>query len=191
MQSTRALFRILLLSLLAAGCGGVKVRQDYDPAADLGALHSFSWQSATQKPTGNELADSPLLNSRIRAAVERELSAKGHRKVDRDPDYLLAYSYTIQDKPGNNPDTRVGVGVGGGSHGGFGSVGVGVSLGEPDRQQATLIIDMINPSGGDLLWRGVAQQSLVWSSDPEENSAGINKTVAAILAQFPPQKKNK
>ncbi|HEX5055172.1 MAG TPA: DUF4136 domain-containing protein [Gammaproteobacteria bacterium] len=185
----RTLARILLLSLLAAGCGGVKVRQDYDPGADLGALRNFNWQSAAQKPTGNELADSPLLNSRIRAAVERELLAKGHRKVDRNPDYLLTYSYSIQDKPEyDSHDARVGVGVGGGSHGGFGSVGVGINLGDGNREQATLVIDMLEPAGGDLLWRGVARQSVAWNSDPEESSARINKAVAAILAQFPPSK---
>lgn len=178
---------MVLLGLLAAGCAGINVKQDYDPSADFSRLRTFNWQSPVQKPVGNELVDSTLLDSRIRAAVERELVAKGHRKTAQAPDYLVAYSYTIKGGIENDPDTRVGVGVGRGSHsGGFGSVGVGFTLGG-DYEQDTLIIDIIDPASNTLIWRGFARQRSKWHSDPEANIARINEAVTAILREFPPQ----
>jgi hypothetical protein len=190
MQRIQQLFAIGLLGLLLAACG-IPVKQDYDPAADLHALHSFNWQSAVQKPTGNELTDNTLLDSRIRAAVERELLAKGHRKVETTPDYQVAYSYTVQDRIERDPyDSRVGVGVGvgRGSRGGFGSIGFDFGK-DRDYEQDTLIIDILNPANGKLLWRGFARQRLVWQSDPEKSTARTNEAVAAILSKFPPPRR--
>lgn len=185
MQRMRHLSVIVFLGLLVAGCG-IPVKQDYDPAVNWDALRSFNWQSPVQKPTGNELVDSTLLDSRIRTAVERELNAKGHRKADTGPDYWVAYSYTVQNRV-ERDSGRVGVGVGVGSHGGFG--GIGFNLGHRDRdyEQDTLIIDVIDPANGKLLWRGFARRRLIWHADPEESTERINEAVAAILSKFPPQ----
>lgn len=187
MQRMRGLCVSALLSLLAAGCAGIDVKQDYNPAVDFGALRTFSWRSAVQEPTGNKLVDSPLLDSRIRAAVEKELLARGHRKVATNPDYQVAYSYTIESGAERDPDTSVGIGVGTGSRGSFGGIGVSLGFGGRDPGQERLIVDVIDPATDNLLWRGFAERRLASSSDPEENSARINETVAAILREFPPR----
>src|SRR5687768_10622884 len=125
MQRMQRLSVMALLGLLVAGCGGIAVKQDYDPAVNFGALRSFSWQSAVQASTGNELTDNTLLDSRFRAAIERELQSKGHAKLATRPDYLVAYSYTVQNRIERDPNrSSVGIGVGVGSRrGGFGGIG--------------------------------------------------------------------
>ncbi len=189
MRRIQRLSAFALLGLLLVGCG-LPVKQDYDPAVDFSVLRSFNWQAAVQKPTGNELTDNTLLDSRIRSAVERELLAKGHRKLATDPDYLVAYSYTAQNRIERDNDSRVGVGVGVGKgswHGGFGSIGFNLG-GDRDYEQGTLIIDVIDPASGKLLWRGFVRQRLIWQSDPEQTSARINEAVGAILSKFPPRR---
>jgi hypothetical protein len=187
MRRIQRLSIIALLGLLVAGCG-IPVKQDYDSSINLNALQSFNWRSAVQEPTGNKLVDNSLLDSRIRAAVERELTAKGHRKVANGSDYLVAYNYSVQSRMERDPyNSSVGVGVGRGGHGSFG--GIGFNFGrERDYEQDTLIIDVIDPATGKLFWRGFMQQRLVWESDPEDSTARINKAVAAILNKFPPQR---
>jgi hypothetical protein len=183
----RVLYFIAMLNLPVAGCGGIKVRQDYDPAVDFSVLRTFNWHAATQPPTGNELADSGLLDSRIRAAIEKALLAKGHRKVVTGPDYRVAYSYTISDRVEPDPyDTRVGVGVGKGSRGTFGGIGINLDFSDRDSEQDTLTIDLIDTAGNNLVWRGLARRRLVWHADPEQNITRINETVTAILDEFPP-----
>jgi hypothetical protein len=189
MQRMQRLSIMALLGLFVAGCGGIAVKQDYDPAINFGALKSFSWQTAVQAPTGNELTDNTLLDSRFRAAIERELQAKGHAKVATGPDYLVAYSYTVQNKIERDPyRSTVGVGVGVGSRrGGFGGIGFDLGYGDRDYEQDTLIIDVLDPATGKQLWRGFTRQRLVWQSDPEDTTSRINEAVAAILRKFPPQ----
>jgi hypothetical protein len=187
MQRIQRLLVMALLGLFVAGCGGIAVKQDYDPVVNFGALRSFSWQSAVQAPTGNELTDNTLLDSRIRAAVEKELQAKGHAKAATGSDYQVAYSYTVQNRiESDRSSVGVGVGVGSSRRGGFGGIGFDLGYGDRDYEQGTLIIDVLDPAAGKLLWRGFARQRLIWQSDPEETTARINEAVAAILRKFPP-----
>ncbi len=190
MQRMQRLSIMALLGLLVGGCGGIAVKQDYDPAVNFGSLKSFNWQSAVQAPTGDKLVDNALLDSRFRAAIERELQAKGHTKVATGPDYLVAYSYTVQNRIERDPyrsSVGVGVGVGGSRRGGFGGIGFDLGYGDRDYEQDTLIIDVLDPATGKQLWRGFTRQRLVWQSDPEDTTVRINEAVAAILRKFPPQ----
>ena len=69
------------LSAVILCCSSVQVSQDYDPETDFARLNTFNWQSETQQKTGDVRVDDQLMNSRIRKAVDRMLSAKGYQKV--------------------------------------------------------------------------------------------------------------
>jgi hypothetical protein len=185
--------RILAVMAFAAviqGCSGVSVKQDYDPAANFTGLKTYAWQSEKQKETGNVLTDNSLIDARVRNAVDTALARKGYRKVDAgQADYLVAYSYTVEDKIElDRTGTSVGVGVGTGRHH-HSSVGFGFGFGTRDYEENTLLIDTINPASGKLIWRGFARQRLIWRSDPEKTTAKIHATVDAILNKFPPKNK--
>ncbi|HEY3487573.1 MAG TPA: DUF4136 domain-containing protein [Gammaproteobacteria bacterium] len=181
------LWLILVLYVFVTACSGIAVKQDYDTSVDLQNLKTFNWQSPTQPKTANELANNTLIDSRIRAAVERALAAKEHRKVTSgEADYLVAYSYTIDEKL-ERDTSGTGIGVGRRHRSTFG--GIGINFGYDEYEEGTLIIDLINPANGKLLWRGFARQRLIWQSDPEETTEKINATVAAILKKFPPRQK--
>lgn len=51
----------------------------------------------------------------------------------------------------------------------------------------TLVIDVLDSEGGDLIWRGWADRALAFApEDPEELPAFIDHTVRKIMATFPP-----
>lgn len=169
---------VAIVSVLTAACAGLRVEHDYDTSINFQALNAYAWQPRKEM-------DGSLLDSRIRSAVDRELAAKGHRKVGADnADYFVSYRYTVagEDEP-NRVSTSVG--VGGGSRGTFGGVGINIGLGR-DRQESILGIDVIDPGNGKLLWRGIARQRALTQSDPEETTTKISETVDAILREFPP-----
>ena len=169
---------VAIMSALTAACAGLRVEHDYDTSINFQPLDTYAWQPRNE-------ADGSLLDSRIRSAVDRELAAKGHRKVPADKaDYFVSYRYTVagEDEP-NRVSTSVG--VGGGSRGTFGGIGINIGLGR-DREESILGIDVIHPTTGKLLWRGVARQRPLTQSDPAETTAKVNETVAAILGEFPP-----
>lgn len=169
---------VAIVSVLTTACAGLRVEHDYDTSVNFQALDTYAWQPRTE-------AKGSLLDSRIRSAVDRELAARGHRKVAADnASYFVDYHYTVA---GEDEPSRVStsVGVGGGSRGTFGGIGINIGLGR-DRQESILGIDVIDPGNGKLLWRGVARQRALTQSDPVETTAKINETVDAILSEFPP-----
>ena len=181
--------QLIILTLLATvlGCSGSEVSQDFDPATNLSGLKTYDWKSGAQEKTGDVRTDNPLLDARIRAAVDRSLSERGYQRVsNRTPDFYVVYQYTVRSKVGSG-DAGIGFGIGSfGSHGGIGiSSGSGVS----EYDEGTLVIDFIDPSNSDLIWRGTGTRRVSQHSDPEKRTKNINETIEKIQAQFPPKLK--
>jgi hypothetical protein len=55
--------------------------------------------------------------------------------------------------------------------------------------EGTLIIDILEPNGERLVWRGTGTTRLREEKDPQKRIQKINAGVEKILAQFPPTKK--
>ncbi len=178
------LFALLLLT----GCSSVQVSQDYLPDTQFYDLKTYQWQSETQKPTGNKLVDNPLLDKRIRSAIEQSLANKGYRKItEGTPDFYVAYSYLLKSKL-ESRDSGVGFGYGFGVSRPGSYVGVGVNSGQEIREynQGNLLIDLINSKTKELIWRGTGTRRVSDHSTPEKTTKMVNEMVGKVLEQFPP-----
>ena len=71
---------IVALSMLSA-CSGVSVSVDFDPEEDFSVFRTFGWVPMPQPKTGDFRIDNPLLDTRIRAAIENELIGRGFELV--------------------------------------------------------------------------------------------------------------
>ena len=175
------------LLLLVLGCSGIQVSQDYDLKADFSRLQTFAWKSNSQVNTGDVRVDNPLLDARIRAAVERTLTAKGFRKVPiGDADFTVSYVFQIRRKIASD-SVRTNIGFGSGSGGRVGGVSVSSSGGVRETDEGMLIIDLTGHGGSHLLWRGTGIRLISGRSNPNQITAEVHETVEEILAQFPPQ----
>lgn len=177
---------ILALLNLLWGCSNFQVSQDYDVSTNFSSFKTYAWQTDNQPKTGDIRVDSSLLDDRIRSAINDSFSKKGYQKIVQEtPDFYVAYTYQIRSRVESNKVT-VGVGIGGGSGGRFGGVGVnsGGSIREYD--EGFLAIDLNDVSKKSLLWRGTGTTRVNQRTKPEENVTGINAWVEKILSQFPP-----
>jgi len=168
------------------GCQNIQVSQDYDLSKDFSSLKTYEWQTKTQPETGDIRVDNPLLDARIRLAINDSLSKKGYQRITRGkPDFYVSYTYQIHSKIGSD-DVGVGVGFGWGSRGRIGGIGVdtGRYIGEYD--EGMLVIDLNDASKGGLLWRGTGTARVDQHSEPEEITKRVNEGVEKILSQFPP-----
>ena len=183
-----ALFRMLLcLSLVVTlfACSSVKVSQDYDLDKPLPAMNTYQWQTAAQAKTGNVRVDNPLLNERIRGAVDRVFAQKGFEKAPAGtPDFLVAYQFTISQQI-KSDDVRGGFGFGVGSYGRRGGVAISTGSTVTTYDEGLLVIDLTD-SQGTLLWRGRGTRYLPAHTNPEKTEEIYNEMVAKILEQFPP-----
>ena len=176
-------------AILVLGCSGLQVSQDYDPKADFSGLGTFAWKSEDQPRTGDIRVDNPLLDARIRAAVERALTDRGFRKVAGGaPDFAVSYAFQIRRKI-DSERVRTSIGFGSGGGGSFGGVGVSTGGGVSEYDEGMLVIDLTKPDDSHLLWRGTGTRRISQRSNPEQITAEVDETVDKILSQFPPPAK--
>jgi hypothetical protein len=177
---------LLFLAIYSSGCSGIQVSQDYAPSTDFSALTSYQWKSQTQEKTGDPRIDNPLRDARIREAVDRALGEKGVELAKNEtPSFHVAYQNVLRRKiESSGSSGRVGFGVG--SYGRHGGIAIGTGTEVREIEEGSLIIDVLNPVSGELLWRGTGNQRYREYTDPEKATSDINALVKKILAQFPP-----
>ena len=175
----------LLTTLLCVGCAAIQVAQDYDPATDFSALQTFAWTSSQQAATGDPRIDSPLRDTRIRSAVETQLSTRGYRRADEAPQFRIQYQYLLQRTISAHGPT-IGFGLGTGHYGRYGGVGIGTGTRVSEHDEGTLIIDFTAPDSNTLLWRGSGTHYYTEHKDPAKTTRDLDLLVQKILSQFPP-----
>ena len=188
MQTFR-LYIILFFLVVIPGCSSINVSQDYPLNTDYSVLKTYAWQSEKQEKTGDIRLDNPLLDTRIRGAIDTFLSEKGYQRVsDVAPDFYLAYHQEIYNRI-NVDQNRSGFAFGMGSYGYHGGIGFSTGNSVSSYDLSMLVIDIIDSGSGGILWRGTGTRSFVQPADPEKLTEEVNKTVNKILMQFPPQEK--
>ena len=188
-MQTFKLYMMLCLLIVIQGCSSVIVSQDYPLNTNYSALETYAWQSEKQEKTGDIRLDNPLLDTRIRSAIDTFLLEKGYqRSSDVEPDFYIAYHQEIYSHI-TIDQTRSGFAFGMGSFGYHGGVGFSTGNSVSSYDDNMLVIDVIDSGSGDIIWRGTGTRSFVQHADPEKITKEVNKTVNKILMQFPPQEK--
>ncbi|PLX79791.1 MAG: hypothetical protein C0615_01905 [Desulfuromonas sp.] len=184
MVLTKTVCRIscLLIILLVSGCSGITVSQDYSSARELAGLRFYAWSSEQQPRTGDARVDTPLLDSRIRSAIDNTLAARGYRQADSDhADFLVSYQYSLHQRVRGTSD-HASIGFAG-RHSFFG-FGTGTTI--SDYNEGLLLIDFLDRTGRTTLWRGKGSRPIATHTEPEKLTHQINEMVHKIIDQFPP-----
>ena len=175
---------ILFLAVVAfAGCATVQVSQDYDPHADMSRYGTWQWRDPVQDATGDIRIDNPLLDKRIRHAVEAHLASRNIRRTQEQPDLYLTYHLAIEQKIQSDTYYST-MGVGSYHHPWYGGVGTETRIRQYDESRLT--IDIYSAGTSALMWRGVGVFRLRNHKTPGEAAEAIRKIVDMILFQFPP-----
>ena len=170
-----------LLSFVA--CSGIQVTTDYDPQTQFGDLKSYAWLANARKPSDDPRLHNSLVDGRVREAVDRELAAKGYTKTGASSaNFLVTYYLGLESKIDIH---TIHSSYGYGYRGWYGGMGTETMVDQYD--EGSLILDVLDPKGSDLLWRGTGSARVSTSNTPEKREQRINDAVAKILATFPSQ----
>jgi hypothetical protein len=167
-----------------AGCSsGPSISYDYDSQASFDQYKSFGWLPQPVNQTSGDarqaMQSNTLLQSRIRNAVTEELKAKG-LTVDVDaPDLYAVYHTGVQ----NKTDIQS-WGYGYGPYWG----GMGSTVDTVNWEEGTIIIDLIDASTKQLVWRGTAVGAIDEGASPEKRDQAVKDVCAEIMAKYPPAK---
>lgn len=120
----------------------------------------------------------PLWQNRITDAVDKDLQSKKWHRVENDGDVAL----TAVGSARNEREYQTFYdGMGGWRWGGFGET----TTQQINYPVGALVLDMYDAHNKQLIWRGVASQSL--SDKPEKNEQKLDKAVNKMLDHFPPK----
>ncbi len=176
---------VLLLVLLTA-CSTLQVQTDYDPEADFFSLQTYAWIDKPRQPTGNpSIDDNTLLDMRVHSAVDRALAARGYRLVeDGSPDFLVGYYVTLDRQTSISViNDYWGYPYYGDYYYGGRFVPYAVVY---EYEKGTLILDIVNPDGRRLMWRGSVTDGIALSGSPQVRQQRMDEAVRALLEHFPP-----
>jgi len=175
--------------ILSIGCASsVRVNSDFDPQADFKALSTWDWVADMPAAAGATLAANPLTRDRISRAVEQTLAAKGFRRDPRSPSFRVGFAAAIEDslEVRSVPTTTVHTTSWRGRRGGY-TGWTGSTTDVRQVTEGTLVIDVVQPDGERLIWRGSGVSRLREQRDPHQRTKAINDAVSRILSQFPPK----
>ncbi|WP_114777412.1 DUF4136 domain-containing protein [Botryobacter ruber] len=191
-----ALFTLFLFAvLLLCRCTALTpiIQNDYNRTANFEHYRTYAWHpvEGAVASIAYTPAFSSMIDLRVKAAIESELLKKGLTPATtRAPDLLLAYDISVN-PTAELPDTSAfvpGFGFGYGYWYGYrynyNYEGIPTFRNVRDYAPGTLIIDFIDPSSNELVWRGWTESNLNVTTLQESK---ISRAVARIIAQYPPR----
>jgi uncharacterized protein DUF4136 len=174
------LMLVAALMLLTAGSGAAQqVTYNFMPGVDFTTFHTYKWVEIPGGVHPNQIVD-----QEIKQAVNNVLAGKGFTIVtgDAKADLYVGYQCFIRQQRQWNA-----WGMGGGLRWG-GGMGTATSS---TIDNGTLAVDFYNPTSQELVWRGSAAQTLDPSGNQQKDMNKLNKAVAKLLKNFPPNQQKK
>lgn len=166
-------FRALPFLFIAAAvaCSTLRTTADYDRSTDFSRYKTWAWHDA------GSIKD-PIWSKRIQGALESELSTKGLTRNEANPDLWVAVQARLAQQ---TQITAYGGGYGYRWRGGVTTAKVEqVPVG-------SLIVDLADARQKELVWRGVATDTLNPEKSPEAKEKALREALAKMFENYPPR----
>jgi len=174
---TAAIAALLVAPVLIAQ----EVTYDFDKSANFAAFKTYQQKEGTK-------VGQPLIDDRIVAAIDTELTAKGLTK-SANPDVFVVYHVAF-DKQKDISTFSSGYGGGYGPYGWGWGGGMGTTTTSVrDILIGTMVIDMADAKKNTVVWRGMGTKEVDTNAKPEKRDKSINNAVKKIFKNFPPKVK--
>jgi len=184
MKAQKVVFVLMGMMLLFAGkLSAGQVKTDYDRNADFTQYKTYSWEQVkTQDPLNVE---------RIKNAVNADLAAKGWTQLNSGGDVsIVAMEITHNQQTLNTFYDGFGGGWGWRRFGGGGFGGLGEATTTTETYKVgTLVVDLFDAKTKQLVWRGNSTDTL--SNNSNKNIQNLDKDIAKMFKQFPPDSSKK
>lgn len=149
---------------------------DYDHSTDFSTITTFQMADSSK---GSLAKGNQLLDQQVHKMITQHLTELGLREVSENPDQIVSYDASTKENHVLNT-TPVGVGFGLGWRR-FGGMGMATTR-ETTFTEGTLVIDSYNPSGKQMLWRGIAEASV--SENPQKTEEHISKSLDKLFKKL-------
>jgi uncharacterized protein DUF4136 len=170
-MKTRMASFVVTLCLVSTIAIAESVYVDYNHAIDFTKFKTYAWG---QGPNPNAIQDSILLQT-AQSDVNSQLQLKGLQMVQesQNPDIVVVMSSGLKQQTSYNA-----WGTGGWRWGG------GMASVTPETSDVgTLVVDIYDANGKQMIWRGISQDTL--STKGSKNEKEMNKAIEKMFKQYP------
>ena len=188
MRLINRLIFVTVFLFIVACLYGQDVHYNYDRGANFSSYKTYQW---VDLPGPGGTVPDQFIDQDIKRSVDEQLAPKGLTRVEKNADLQLAYHAILHEETGINLNAW-GTGVGGpfGGWGGFGGWEGGTVTGQTSTiPVGMLLIDVYDPAQKRLIWRGDASKTIDLKKDPNKNYKGLQKAMAKLFKNYPPQPK--
>ncbi len=168
MKKTVSRFTLLVLCLVPALMVAQQVSVNYNHSVPFSQFHTYAWGGNNT----NQIQNS-ILAQVAQQDINNALSQKGLQMVQetQNPDLIVTASGGERAQTSWNAWGMRGIG------GGFGGI-------TPEQNvEATMIISIYSPKTQELVWRGIAQNTL--NNNGNKNQQMLQKAVQKMFKQWP------
>jgi len=182
----KTLLSLTILLLAVAPAAAQKVYVDYDEQADFDKYKTFAWADTSEVSLKDS---SPLMDSRIKNAIEYRITKGGMVEDTKNPDLYVTY-YTEEKEEVRIHTTSYGYGYGGGWYRDpyWGGMGMGMSSSQVYTYPVgTLIVDIWDAKTKQAVWRGTAEGTI--PAKPEKQAQLIDKMLEKMVKKWQKMKR--
>lgn len=172
---------------------GPTITVTQDPTIPMPGAATYAWGPPPQHVPNSQgvVAQSPLINQRIKAALDDELKEKGYRLTDStEAAFIVRYavgSQTSQTQVNSNLSTGSGVvssNVCGGAScwSGWDYGWYGTQTTDVQSRQSGVVVDLVDRKTSTLAWRGIYKNDATGKVPTQE---AVQKAVDKLFAKLP------
>jgi Domain of unknown function (DUF4136) len=161
------------LVLLSACHTAPEIRANADPAVNLSGYRTYGFE--TRPGTDRAVSDY------FEVAISREMDARGYLRVDSNPNLLVSFSASVQERA--VVDSTPGP-LSGDYYGARAGMSTPPEVTTVRSQLGTAIIDVVDTSRWKVVWTGSAEGLLSRAAARSPKSA-VDTAVTQMFAQFP------
>lgn len=165
----------LLLLVLISGCAAT-VHYDYETSTNFTQYKTYAYFNDIKTNLN------PFDYKRLTNAIDQELTGLGITKSNTPDFYIDIQTQTIQ----NQPNSTIGVGIGGTGR----NVGGGISVGVPVQSKLTttqISIEFVNDAKGGLFWQAISQITMHQNAKPKKREEKFNALAQKVFKNYPPK----
>jgi hypothetical protein len=170
-MTRRAVTLAMVAAMAASTAWAQDVKVDFDPGVNFAAIKTFSIKIGTSW-------NNPFGEKRVTDDVTGDLVAKGWALAPEDKADVNVVLHGASETKHSLNTYYSGMG-------GYRWGGVGTSTTTPSEYVVgTLLVDIFDAKGKNLIWRGIAQDEL--SNKTEKNIKKVAKATDKLFKDFPP-----
>lgn len=188
MKNVKGFTMAAIIAVMLTSCLSSNVHTDSDTNADLTKYKSFKFVDGDDESGPNPLYRSTLIDNAIHAEIAIEMDKRGLVEQTTNPDLLVAY-HTFTEKKQSSINNYYPMMYGGWGWRfypwGFSPYPYGYWNGYNEKREyteGTLIIDVIDATSKQLVWRGSISEAI---NDPSDLHKRAINAVQAIFKKYP------